>query len=125
MIRILVCGGRDFSDAARMTAVLDDLRQRRGIGKIIAGDARGADALARRYAKRRGIPVAIYEAEWALHGPAAGPIRNRRMLQEADPDVVVAFPGGRGTRDMVEQANAAGIEVIQVALERGSAQPRR
>ena len=34
------------------------------------------------------------------------------MLDERRPDLVVAFPGGRGTADMVGRARSAGIEVI-------------
>ncbi|MEM9912925.1 MAG: hypothetical protein AAF922_19365 [Pseudomonadota bacterium] len=45
-------------------------------------------------------------------GRAAGPIRNKEMLDEGCPDLVVAFPGGRGTANMVKQAQAAGVEVL-------------
>jgi UDP-N-acetylmuramoylalanine-D-glutamate ligase len=60
------------------------------------------------------IPVETYEADWDTHGKAAGPIRNKRMLDEGKPDLVVAFPGGRGTANMISQARKAGVEVIEV-----------
>lgn len=53
----------------------------------------------------------------ATNGKAAGPIRNQRMLDEGKPDLVVAFPGGRGTADMVRRAKAAGVPV---RLNRGT-----
>jgi predicted Rossmann-fold nucleotide-binding protein len=36
-------------------------------------------------------------------------------MMEWKPDLVVAFPGGSGTADMVSRARGAGIEVIEVA----------
>ena len=44
----------------------------------------------------------------------AGPERNARMLAEGRPDLVVAFPGGTGTADMVRRAKAAGVRVVEV-----------
>ena len=45
--------------------------------------------------------------------PAAGPKRNQQMLDEAKPDMVVAFPGGKGTAHMRQIAKAAGVPVWQ------------
>jgi hypothetical protein len=56
----------------------------------------------------------VYPADWAKHGRAASPIRNQQMLDEGRPNLVVAFPGGRGTADMVRRARSAGVEVIEV-----------
>lgn len=39
------------------------------------------------------------------------------MLSEFQPDIVVAFPGGRGTAHMVRIARAAGIDVIEVGID--------
>jgi hypothetical protein len=36
------------------------------------------------------------------------------MLDEGRPTLVVAFPDGRGTADMVRRARGAGVEVIEV-----------
>ena len=80
---------------------------------VIEGGARGADRLARLWARARGIHVATVDALWDYYDNGAGPIRNQAMLQ-LRPDVVVAFPGGTGTADMVKRAKAAGIQVIEV-----------
>jgi hypothetical protein len=37
-------------------------------------------------------------------------------MLEYGPDLVVAFPGGRGTADMVRRAKAAGCEVLEVTV---------
>jgi hypothetical protein len=53
-------------------------------------------------------------AEWETLGRKAGPIRNERMLTEGKPDLVVAFPGGRGTAHMTRLAREAGVEVVEI-----------
>ena len=59
---------------------------------VIQGEARGADSLARDVAQNLGIEVLPFPANWEKYGRAAGPIRNKQMLDEGDPDGVLAFP---------------------------------
>jgi hypothetical protein len=61
-----------------------------------------------------GVPVSAHPADWFSHGKAAGPIRNQEMLAMEAPALVVAFPGGRGTADMVRRARKAGVDVLEV-----------
>lgn len=68
--------------------------------------------MAEEWALLRGIEVEAYAAQWSVHGRAAGAIRNRQMLEEGKPDLVVAFRGGSGTRNMVEQAVKANVQVF-------------
>lgn len=112
-VRALVCGGRDYTDRAFLWNVLDGYGPPE-IGEIVSGMAPGADILAAEWALRFGFPLHRFPADWRLHGRAAGPIRNQRMLDEGRPDVVIAFPGGRGTADMVRRAKNAGIPVHEV-----------
>lgn len=79
---------------------------------IIEGDAKGADRAASDWAVCNYSKHEVYPADWQRHGKAAGPIRNRQMLNEGKPDLVVAFPGGAGTAHMVSIAKVAGVEVI-------------
>ena len=108
--RLLVCGGRDYSDYARVLHFIKSLRPT----VVIHGDYRGADKLADRAARSLGIPVEPYPALWADYGPSAGPLRNQEMIDEGKPDVCLAFPGDKGTADMVTRAKAAGLRVIEV-----------
>lgn len=118
--RVIVCGGRNYDDQARVDAVLDGLFAKCGGGMtLMHGSACGADACANAWgmAKRAfGASVGIHRwsADWRKLGPAAGPARNQRMLAEGRPHLVVAFPGGRGTADMVRRATAAGVPVLHV-----------
>ena len=108
--RVLVCGGREFSDRDLLARKLSDL----DIALLIHGGARGADSMAGNWAQAMGIPVQVYPALWHLDGKAAGPIRNSRMLADSKPDLVIAFPGGNGTADMVRKSRLAGVETIVV-----------
>lgn len=109
-MRVLVCGGRDYDEFGKMIAVLDQFE----IDVIGHGAAPGADSLAQQYAEYRGYPAESWPADWDRHGNAAGPIRNRQMFKEFNPDLVVAFPGGKGTADMVSVAQKGKCAVFVV-----------
>lgn len=114
-MRVLVCGGRKYNDRERVNAVLTKLHAEVGIDFLIEGGAPGADRLAAEWANEWNVPSGRYEADWEAHGNFAGPMRNRRMLEEGKPDIVVAFPGNRGTADMCRKARKAGVEVYEIA----------
>lgn len=122
IVRVLVCGGRDLDEfqvfnrlKAELHEVLDDhlVGYPREI-TIIHGGALGADEGAKRWAESENARAICFKADWKKHGKAAGPMRNQRMIDEGKPDIVVAFPGGRGTADMIRRAEAAGIRAIKL-----------
>lgn len=118
--KVLVCGGRDYFDRERVFAVLDGLHGERAIALIIHGGARGADSLAGEWADSRGVEQTgdrfkIAPLDWQILGPKAGPLRNQQMLDECKPDLVVVFPGGRGTACMLRLAKAAGVKTLIAA----------
>jgi len=110
MLRVLVCGGREYKDAATLFNYLDELRQQTGDVFIIQGGAKGADLLAKSWANSRGQPMAEVPANWYKFGKPAGHMRNAWMLL-LEPDLVVAFPGGTGTAGMVKMAKSKDILV--------------
>lgn len=112
MVRVLVCGGREFSNDLMMAAVLDHLHSIHQFSHVIEGEQRGADVMARDWALSRGIEVVPFPADWNKYHRAAGGIRNTRMLNEGKPDLVVAFPGHTGTMDMVRKSKERGVPVI-------------
>lgn len=109
-MRILVCGSRHMNDFFILKEELDKLPV---IETVIHGDAQGADRMTGTWARTWGIKEEKYPADWKKHGKAAGPIRNKQMLDEGKPDLVIAFMAkdSRGTKNMVDQAVRAGIEV--------------
>src|SRR5438105_1218458 len=107
--RVLVCGGRDYSNRRSVYEVLAAAHSAQPVGLLIAGGANGADALAVDWARSANVETQVFNADWENEGRAAGPRRNQRMLDHGRPDVVVAFPGGKGTADMIRRAEAAGV----------------
>ena len=114
-MRILVCGGRDYDDEIVLYATLDVIHENRPVTRLIHGAARGADSLAAAWAKSRGVPTLAFPAHWWRDGRAAGFLRNARMLRDGRPELVVAFPGGKGTAHMVGLARDAGVPLLEVA----------
>lgn len=113
MRKVLVCGGRDYQNRDILFRILDASHAGQPIDFIIHGAARGADTLAQEWADDRGVACLQFPADWKKDGKAAGPIRNRRMLLE-EPDLLIAFPGGRGTADMKKQARKANVPTVTV-----------
>lgn len=111
---VLVCGGREFRNVVLMGDVLDALHRHRRVQFVVHGNQRGADLLSdvwayARRVRKRGVP-----ADWGRDGRAAGPIRNKAMLDLFHPHLVVAFPGDVGTNGMVNLAIADGVATIRV-----------
>jgi hypothetical protein len=69
--------------------------------------------IAGKWALRNGVLEWDFLREWRRAGTPDGAMRNQRMIAEGAPDLVIAFPGGLGTADMVERAKAAGVEVVE------------
>ena len=112
MTRVIVCGGRNFRSPAQVWCELDRLHAIHHFRELMQGGAIGVDTFAREWvAKHHEVISWTCRAEWDKYGKAAGPKRNARML-EWDPNLVIAFPGGRGTADMVRRAKAAGVQTI-------------
>ncbi len=112
-MRLLVCGGRDFCDSDLVYRWLDVLNP----SVVIQGESRGADQIAKDWAVSHDVELECYPADWAGRGLYAGPLRNAQMLEVGNPDLVLAFPGGRGTANMVRQARSAGVLVISVPCD--------
>lgn len=118
--RIIVCGNKDFKDRDYCLKKLKEIIPKYTNPEIVSGHARGADKFGEEYAKMEGIKCTVFKAEWNHYGKAAGPIRNREMLNYAmdETAIVIAFWNGtsRGTKNMVEQAQKAGVEVIIIPI---------
>ena len=118
---VLVCGGRTYSDFNQLTRQLDRLHDQCPITLIIHGATAGADSLAGRYAALRGIPCHPYPPNRQKDGPGRDWKfrRNERMLHTSRPRLIVAFPGGPGTRHMVQASRRNGYPVWDLRLNTG------
>lgn len=112
-IKILVCGGRDYSETV-LEEVLDQYLERFGALEIISGMAKGADIKAYNWAKANGVICHEFPADWDRYGRKAGPLRNQQMIDEGHPDLVLAFPTKKstGTYDMIRRAEKHKIKTI-------------
>lgn len=119
-MRLLVCGSRTWTDTEYLSTYLDGvLGGGPPIEVLIHGDAPGADTIAGHWAELHGIPVESFSADWEQYGKSAGPIRNRKMLVEGKPTLVLAFldkplAESRGTANMLAQAEKAGVPTVAV-----------
>lgn len=130
-MRILVCGGRNFTNQNFVWDKLHQIAEKHvsfnldALGPIynyheltiISGMAKGVDTIAADWAVTNWCKLLKFPADWDKYGKAAGAIRNQQMLDEGKPDLVVAFPGGRGTADMVRRAKKADIKVLEIKYE--------
>jgi len=117
-MKVLVCGGRSFTAYETVERYLDMLHALHGFTRVIHGAAIGADRCADQWAGFNRIDCQRFPAEWKVYGKGAGPIRNARMLNEGQPDLVVAFPGGKGTGNMRKQATEQGVKLFDLADEK-------
>lgn len=117
----VVTGGRDYDPTRGELIRFIDLLERLGVTTLRHGCARGVDTAASIEVHQAlpGVTVEPWPANWKKHGKAAGPLRNKEMLVPRDlprADVLVVFPGGRGTANCVEQARkAGGIKIYRLA----------
>lgn len=114
-MKLLVTGGRSYDRLDVVVVRLNQLHAAVPITELIHGDATGADAFAKAWAESLGItchPEPVPPEQWQRLGGRAGNARNSLMLRKWKPDVVVAFPGGTGTLDMVKKARAEKIPTL-------------
>lgn len=108
-MKVIVTGGRDFEDKEMVARSLSALNPT----LVVEGGARGADRLAREWAKANNVPFETVEADWSKFGKMAGHKRNRQMLELHPEATVLAFPGGRGTANCVAQAEARKRNIVR------------
>lgn len=126
-MRAVTTGGRESLEHELIFAALDDFVRKHELTEVAHGGQkmwmpltqrwRGADYWVDQWANDRGVPCQefpVSEEEWRRLARAAGPVRNRRMIDTFQPDAVIAFPGGAGTADCVTYATERGYKVFQV-----------
>jgi len=103
---VLVTGDRDWANEQVIKDTIGRMSQ--SITTLVHGNARGADRIAAKIALSLKIPVKSFPANWDEYGLAAGPIRNRQMLKETHPELVLVFhddiENSKGTKDIINAA---------------------
>lgn len=128
-MKVIIAGGRYYDFTPRDISILDELHDKYKFTKVLSGGCSriiaitdnlgqktrkrvGADYCGEQWAKSRDIPVHRFTADWSKYGKKAGMIRNGTMSVHAD--MLIAFPGGRGTSDMIRKAESKSLIVYTV-----------
>ena len=123
MFRVIVAGGRDFDNAQWMDRCLTKflanyMHSPSTTLEIVCGGARGADSLGRDWAEGRGIPVALFGADWGTHGKRAGILRNIEMGDYANAAVIFWDGQSKGSKHMLEYMQSLGKPVRVVRYKK-------
>lgn len=110
-MKVIIAGGRDFSDYETLSSNCDRILQNVKKVEIISGRCSGADELGERYARERGYKIKLFPAQWGTLGRKAGPIRNKQMAEYSD--ALIAFWDGesKGTGGMIGLAEENGLQI--------------
>ncbi len=114
-VRIAVVGGRNIEDFSFVLEKFEEVLFKEGLCKhqvsIVSGGARGVDSIAKRIAIYYGIPFQEFRAKWEKYGKRAGPIRNRKIVENSDIVIAIPSPDSKGTWDTVKKAEKKGLRV--------------
>jgi hypothetical protein len=115
---VVVTGGRDYKPSSADAWALRAALRFHGATTVRHGACRGVDEWAGKVGTRLGLRVEPVPADWKKHGRAAGPIRNRHMLDGDErlkpADVTISLPGNEGTADCVSAARERGLPVTRI-----------
>jgi hypothetical protein len=110
-MKVIVAGGRDFTNFELLFAALNELSKEVNITEIVSGTAKGADSLGECWANLSKIPVKQFTPDWKTYGKSAGPIRNKSMAEHGD--ILILFWDGksRGSKSMLNEMTKLGKPV--------------
>jgi len=117
-------GGRDYTNCELVYSILKLVKLLDDKVIIRVGCCpTGLDLIVRQIVKDN---ARVYIANWTELGNPAGPERNKRMLLSDSltytktysinkADLLIAFPGGKGTNNCIDTANSSNIRVVRIA----------
>ena len=112
-MRVMVMGGRHFTETTFVAGILDRIHQRYPVTTLVLTDAAtGVAAIARIWAVENEVPVESFLIDWKTYGKTAGRICCRQMLS-SEPDLVVIYPGGELTTFCRDLARKASLPLFQ------------
>ena len=100
-MRLAIVGCRDYNNREEFTSLMDTFFKNQNITEIVSGGASGADRMAKDYAQERGLAYKEFPADWNQYGKAAGPIRNKEIVDYSDKVVAFWDLESRGTKSTI------------------------
>jgi len=113
-MKLAIIGSRSFKDYELLETTVNGIFQHKDITTIVSGGASGADTLAEQYACRYNIETVIHKADWSRYGKAAGPMRNKYIINDCD--TLLAFWDGKskGTLNSINTATKQNKDIIVI-----------
>lgn len=108
-MRTIIAGGRTITDYSLVLKAIKESSL--NITTVISGGASGVDLLGERYAKEKHLALEVYKAEWKKYGASAGPIRNRKMAENAQQLIAIWDGKSIGTKNMIDIAKDLSLTV--------------
>lgn len=106
--KLLIAGGRNFTDLKRMSKVATNLLGNRRSVEVVSGTAGGADRLGEAYAYSRGFSVKRFPADWEQYGKSGGMVRNAEMAKYCDAALIFWDGKSKGTSNMIDNMKKIG-----------------
>lgn len=108
-MKVIIAGGRDYHNYDTLLEAISECQF--PISTVVCGGASGVDTLGEQYGLRMNLQINYYYPDWETHGRAAGPIRNRKMAENAEALIALWDGKSRGTKNMIETATKLGLLV--------------
>ena len=122
-MKVIIAGPRDFTDPRELDLAIAEA-QAKGIviTEVVCGKARGVDTLGEEWAKRNGVPVKEFPADWDTHGKQAGPIRNLQMARYGEALIALTYTElpSTGTTGIIRTALILNLKVHVHNVERAT-----
>ena len=112
-LKTIIAGSRDIGSQIARKYISQAVKDSGfNITEVVSGGARGIDHMGEMYAYGNSLDLKVFPANWNEHGKAAGPIRNQEMAKYADALIAIWDGKSRGTKNMINNAKKAGLEVF-------------
>lgn len=113
-MRTIIAGSRGVTSPKTIESAVE----KSGISPsvVLSGTARGVDKLGEDWARKRGIEIERYPADWGKFGKSAGYKRNSLMAGKAEALIAVWDGESKGTKHMIDIARKGGLKVFVHSL---------
>lgn len=118
-MKLIIAGSRNFDSLSvipKIEKLIAENPELKKATEIVSGGARGVDAAAEDYAKKKGLKKKIFYPNWAAHGKAAGPIRNAQMAEYADVLILIWDGQSRGSASMKREMMNRGKPIYELIV---------
>lgn len=102
IVKLAIIGSRNFVDYSYMKSAILEHFDISSLTTIISGGATGADKLAEKFAEEYNLAKEIYYPNWKTYGRAAGPIRNKQIIDNCDACIAFPINESKGTYNAIK-----------------------